>query len=264
MDTNNNCLTPEQGAIFLELIDASLRVKQREHMFSLLQSHVQYLFPHEVMICGIGVTGSDALRFDSFSSIRYFTNEHAAEATAYETGLISRTMTAWRHHRRPVLLGGKVKGDYGGFVVPFDDADETLSRLELRNMAAHGMWGTNGDISTFFCFSRMPGEMESMHAYILELVVPHLHAALIRLSVVADDGAKSQKSKSSNPSPVTQREQEILQWMNSGKTNWEIAQILEISPLTVKNHVQNILRKLEVQNRRHAGLKAAKMGLIRD
>jgi len=37
-----------------------------------------------------------------------------------------------------------------------------------------------------------------------------------------------------------------------GKSNIEIGTILTISPLTVKNHVQKILRKLNVQNRTQA------------
>ena len=50
--------------------------------------------------------------------------------------------------------------------------------------------------------------------------------------------------------------------MHKGKTNLEISVILDISPLTVKNHVQNILRKLNVQNRNHAAVKASKLGLV--
>jgi DNA-binding CsgD family transcriptional regulator len=44
----------------------------------------------------------------------------------------------------------------------------------------------------------------------------------------------------------------VLNWVREGKTNQEIAQILDISPLTVKNHVQKILRKLKVTNRAQA------------
>ena len=62
---------------------------------------------------------------------------------------------------------------------------------------------------------------------------------------------------------MTKRESEILQWLHMGKTNWEISSILDISQLTVKNHVQNILRKLDVQNRSQAAVKAAKLGLIK-
>lgn len=45
------------------------------------------------------------------------------------------------------------------------------------------------------------------------------------------------------------RQQEVANWLAAGKTNNEIGQILGISPLTVKNHVQIILRKLNVPNR---------------
>lgn len=47
-----------------------------------------------------------------------------------------------------------------------------------------------------------------------------------------------------------------------GKTNWEIGNIMQVSPLTIKNHVQNILRKLDVENRSQAASKALKLGLI--
>ena len=68
-----------------------------------------------------------------------------------------------------------------------------------------------------------------------------------------------QSTPSASASKVTGREREILQWLNIGKTNTEIAKILDISPLTVKNHVQNILRKLKATNRIHAVAKANRM-----
>ena len=55
---------------------------------------------------------------------------------------------------------------------------------------------------------------------------------------------------------LTRREHEILGWIYHGKTNIEIGMILRISPLTVKNHVQKILRKLNVVNRTQAVGKA--------
>ena len=55
---------------------------------------------------------------------------------------------------------------------------------------------------------------------------------------------------------LTAREIEILKWLYHGKSNVEIGMILGISPLTVKNHVQKILRKLNVLNRTQAVGKA--------
>jgi DNA-binding CsgD family transcriptional regulator len=48
---------------------------------------------------------------------------------------------------------------------------------------------------------------------------------------------------------LTEREEQILQWISEGKTNAEIALIVGISSFTVKNHAQRIFRKLGVTNR---------------
>lgn len=48
---------------------------------------------------------------------------------------------------------------------------------------------------------------------------------------------------------VTLREAEVLFWLSRGKTNREIAQIMDISPRTVNKHLEVVFRKLEVENR---------------
>lgn len=52
--------------------------------------------------------------------------------------------------------------------------------------------------------------------------------------------------------PLTERELEILRWMGEGRSNREISAILDISAITLKNHVTKIYRKLDVQNRADA------------
>jgi len=44
----------------------------------------------------------------------------------------------------------------------------------------------------------------------------------------------------------------VLYWVAKGKTNPEIAQILDISSFTVKNHMQRVFKKLDVSNRAQA------------
>lgn len=48
---------------------------------------------------------------------------------------------------------------------------------------------------------------------------------------------------------LTKRESEVLAWISQGKTNWEAAQILQMSPRTVNKHLEQIFKKLNVQNR---------------
>ena len=48
---------------------------------------------------------------------------------------------------------------------------------------------------------------------------------------------------------LSKRQIEILRWIAKGKSNQQIAETLYLSPFTVKNHVQNILKKMGVKNR---------------
>ena len=48
---------------------------------------------------------------------------------------------------------------------------------------------------------------------------------------------------------LTNREAEVLIWVSRGKTNYEIAVVVEASRDTIRTHVSSILRKLSVENR---------------
>lgn len=50
--------------------------------------------------------------------------------------------------------------------------------------------------------------------------------------------------------------------MKEGKSNWELAMILDISERTVKFHVQNVEKKLNAVNRAHAVALAMDYGMI--
>ena len=60
---------------------------------------------------------------------------------------------------------------------------------------------------------------------------------------------------------LTQREMQVLRHVALGLSNKEIAQSLTISVETVKEHVQNILRKLAVSDRTQAAVWAVRRGL---
>jgi DNA-binding NarL/FixJ family response regulator len=60
-----------------------------------------------------------------------------------------------------------------------------------------------------------------------------------------------------NLSKLSARELEVLHELENGASNQEIAQRLYLSENTVKHHIRSILEKLQVPNRREAGLIAA-------
>ena len=59
-------------------------------------------------------------------------------------------------------------------------------------------------------------------------------------------------------SPLTERESQVLRHIALGLSNKEIALSLKLSVDTVKEHVQNILRKLEVNDRTQAAVWAVR------
>ena len=73
-------------------------------------------------------------------------------------------------------------------------------------------------------------------------------------------------ASAAGPSPglhlrLTDRERDVLELMAAGRDNPQIAEELFISVQTVKNHVSNILAKLEVENRIQAAVYAVRRGL---
>lgn len=62
--------------------------------------------------------------------------------------------------------------------------------------------------------------------------------------------------------PLTSKEKEVLTLLVRGKSNKEIASELFISETTVKTHVSNLLRKLDVGDRTQAVIKALELKLV--
>jgi len=65
-----------------------------------------------------------------------------------------------------------------------------------------------------------------------------------------------------NAVELSQREQEVLQWVAAGCTNLQIARKLIISENTVKTHLQHIFAKLKVHSRTEAAMHAMQRGLL--
>ena len=61
---------------------------------------------------------------------------------------------------------------------------------------------------------------------------------------------------------LSEREIEVLKLIASGNDNAEIARALFISPKTVKNHISNILMKLQMENRIQAAVYAVRSGIV--
>jgi DNA-binding NarL/FixJ family response regulator len=91
------------------------------------------------------------------------------------------------------------------------------------------------------------------------LISPHIAAKVlqrVRATSAQPDIAETIRSE------LSDREIEVLKLIANGKDNAVIAGELHISPKTVKNHISNILMKLQIDNRIQAAVYAVRSGIV--
>ncbi|WP_107693866.1 XrtB/PEP-CTERM-associated transcriptional regulator EpsA [Nitrosospira sp. Nsp2] len=243
-------LTEREIEYLFRIIDSSTCITQRHQFFLWAQGEVQSLLPHVMLVCIFDDGSEESISIEKFSRTEFCAAKFSDLCRA-EGGIIFRLMSAWSADENQPLLLCPSKPQ----AIAYRQFANDLKRDALDRIAAHGMHDTSGRTSSFFAFTQFSVPLTERHAYFLELLMPHMHTALVRMLFHErhrKDGAVTGK----NRKLITDRETEILRHVQSGKNNQEIAQSLNISPLTVKNHIQKILRKLDVNNRAHAVAKA--------
>lgn len=244
-------LTDEECGNLAGILISSRRVKLRHHFFSWVHGPLQSLIPHEILLCGIADENS-LIRHERFVACRYFRDDHFHRVTQPGDGLISQLSQEWQHAGEPRLIPA-LPDEAGGW-------HARLADLELKNVAFHCMRWTNGGIKGYVSFSRVRAPFNDRLATYMDVLLPHLIATLARVL------ANETREQGVNRRPaglITAREIEVLTWVRDGKTNDEIAEILGLSMLTVKNHLRHIMKKLVVRTRGQAVAKSIALGLMR-
>ena len=91
---------------------------------------------------------------------------------------------------------------------------------------------------------------------------PSIHGSALKRRSVGNglqEAPPANREGSFNQDRLTNRETEVLSWVAQGKANWVIGQILNLSPATVRKHLQHIYLKLGVENRTAAALCALEL-----
>jgi transcriptional regulator EpsA len=238
----------------LVTIETSLTVNKRVQFFLWAQGALQGFIPHETLFCAYGDIARMRFKFETFTR-GLFNTQAEQEVGDPVNGLLPRIMDDWlRGGRVPRLLSPDGDDQVGRRQLLAD-----LKRCEFGHVVAHGAREMQGEGGSFFVFVRHPSPQAPRDAYLLELLMPYLHMALHRM-LINESSEKIDEVEA--VTLLSKREIQVLHWVKNGKTNQEIGQILDISPPTVKNHVQNIMRKLNVTNRAQAVGKGATLRLL--
>lgn len=238
-------------------MEASLRIYTDHHFFSWTQGLLQNLVQHELLICALPKGESDFSLVESYSTAH---SEPKAVSGQFiqEASLADMLIKKWEANRfLPVIYDIERESSFSGSVLM-----QELSRIGANCIITHGTHDANARMASFFLFACKADDANAAQARRIELLVPFLYGAWVRTKISLIQKRGEDGSHSANRDLLTRREQEVLQWVYLGKSNIEIGIILGISPLTVKNHVQEILRRLNVQNRTQAVGKAFNLHIL--
>lgn len=241
----------------VRLMELAPAVTRRQQFSVWTQNQLQALIPHQVMVCGAYQRHLRGLAYEVHHNVGL--SAGSLHALSDGDGTLLRSVSAaWVAGRgRPLALPISLLGD---------NAASLQAELKLTELLVHGVTRPQrpSEIETLFMFALQAGNpaKSPMLAY-LDLLLPQLHRTwqrvvnaeleLTRPGAHADDPRPAPAAQAPrSASAVTNRERQILRWVREGKSNQQIAETLAISPLTVKNHVQKILRKLGASNRAQA------------
>ena len=214
--------------------------------FARALSFARALFPYDRFACSV----IDTSRYRAQHSFNLNFSDQCLHDLD-ECGGQGSLLEEWCRVRQPLWVGR------GSHSPRYRRISDVLVKHELGGLAVHGLHNVAGSRASVFFFARAsdPDDTEDLH--VLRLLVPALHLGFSNLLFhgKARDGNRvsgPSVSVASVASTLTPREAEVAKWLALGKTNEEIALILDRSTFTVKNHVQRILVKLHASNRTQA------------
>jgi transcriptional regulator EpsA len=226
-------------------IDASLRVHSRPQLFGWAQGLLQNLLPHELLLCAVREARALSYQVDCFAS-PWIDSERIRALFQQDVDLVAGLIRRWGEAEfHPVVCSV-----HGAETLVRGEFSAELHGLGADSLMVHGTYDSLGKPVSLFILAAPAGDLGGEQGFLLELIVPYLHLAWMRSQHARP--LEDIQAAARAPDLLTVREKEILRWIHLGKSNFEIGTILGISPLTVKNHVQKILRKLNVRNRTQA------------
>jgi transcriptional regulator EpsA len=245
----HDALGEAESTRFLRVICESLLIKRHYELLVWLSGELQEFLPHQILIGAWGDFARWEVKLDVVSAlpgVRTAELEHCRI-----DDLVRRAYAQWRKCGRKPLH------------VHTDDAKLDCAcaihgaMRSMRSALVHGIRDERaGCDSLYITLNRepfAPANGRERYDPLLESLVGHIDLACRRVAALPIGGRQAERARA--PLELSLREREILERVCRGSTNVAIAEALEISPFTVKNHVQRIFRKIGVSNRTEAAAK---------
>ncbi len=250
----------------LRIIESSVEVRRRYQFFVWCQAKLARLIPHQIVVCGVYQRSAKDLVFEVFNTVPVAPHV-LSQLAECRSSLMQQVVGVWleRQGRSAIVDLSKVGGEVAGA------ERDRLAGIGVVDMLVHGVSRPDrpAELESLFLFSSTDSRVSAAQQGWLDMLIPYLHSTYLRIHATERDMSGNRIPRRPAPPPrsparslITDREKQILGWVREGKSNQQIGGGVAISPLTVKNHLQKILRKLEAANRAQAVAKAMSMGLL--
>ncbi|MFZ2538608.1 MAG: LuxR C-terminal-related transcriptional regulator, partial [Oscillospiraceae bacterium] len=173
---------------------------------------------------------------------------------------IKELFNLWQSHEKMPLVLNTEDGIFKSniqFKDPLQKTNASASNFhEMKAAILHGILDNRGNHDCLYMMmSKKPIPIGAK--IMIEIFMPFIDCALRRINQLTESNEtySTEESQDILNDTLTSREIQIMEWVKEGKTNTEIGQILDISIFTVKNHLQNIFKKLKELNRSQATFK---------
>ncbi len=141
---------------------------------------------------------------------------------------------------------------HGKLTRPQRQLMEEAREFGLRDGVAVPIHLPRGEVAGFGIASSVGGTDAAAHLSQIYMIALQFHTVWSAMMVPQTQALPR----------LTARELEVLRWCAQGKSNWAIGEIMSISEHGVHYHLRNILRKLQVDSRTTAVVKAYHLGLM--
>jgi transcriptional regulator EpsA len=232
-----------------KVIQKSFTVNKHVDFFKWMQGSVSEVLPHDVLVAAWGDFTTGDLNFDVSSNIDDIRTQKLIDAPGVFAYLMSNLHQRWLDNgeRWYRINFFDAEGINTQSPTPF-----TRKLAGMNSLLVYGVRDSRGKDDCIYVFFDKAREFQVQHS-LLGLLMPHVDAALRRVESIEKPSVQQDDMIGELPlAGLSEREHEILHWVKTGKTNFEIGMILTISPNTVKNHLKRIFQKLDVSCRAQA------------
>jgi len=245
-------LDPLQEAKLVRVLCESRLIQRRTELIGWLQGDVRRMLPHQILVAAWGDFTRWNIKCDVVSAIPAVRSVPLGRCPAEE--FIRNSYRRWvRGGKEPLLLDA---AEAAPQALPCN-CPLHLAISQMRSLLVHGVCDKLSGCDSLYLFldSRSRAELYAQRGFVAltHLLVCQIDQAWRRVAAVQlDDLPAAQPAARTRPLSLSDREREILSRLARGSTNSDIAQALEISLFTVKNHLKRIFRKIGVTNRTQA------------